>query len=84
MNKENESFPSQCQDPDVIKELHSQLSKVGSSAGLDKHEIPTKIWICQEEWTTENGMLTPILKICRPKVKKFYEKEIEFLYDIPS
>ncbi|XP_074603969.1 uncharacterized protein LOC141857374 [Brevipalpus obovatus] len=68
LNKGSEPFSSRCQNPEVIHKLHSQLSEEGFSAGLDKHEIPSKIWICQEEWTTQNDMLTPILKVCRPKL----------------
>lgn len=37
--------------------------------------------ITLEPWTVDGGLLTPTLKIKRPKVMKQFEKEIEALYD---
>jgi len=37
--------------------------------------------ITLEPWTVDGGLLTPTLKIKRPKVMKYFEKEIEALYE---
>ncbi len=39
-----------------------------------------KIHICSEPWTTEDGLITPTLKIKRPKLMQYYESEIAALY----
>ena len=39
-----------------------------------------KVHVCPEEWTVEAGLLTPTLKIKRPKVMVHYEHEIAGLY----
>jgi len=35
-------------------------------------EIPTKVFLTDEEFTTENGLLTPTLKPSREALRKFY------------
>ena len=39
-----------------------------------------KIHICKEEWTVDAGLLTPTLKLKRPKVLAHFESEIESMY----
>ena len=39
-----------------------------------------KIHICDQEWTVEDDLLTPTLKLKRPKVLAHYESEIEAMY----
>jgi len=39
-----------------------------------------KIHVCPKEWTVESGLLTPTLKIKRPKIMAYYEHEIASLY----
>jgi long-chain acyl-CoA synthetase len=45
------------------------------------YEIPKKIIILAEPFSTENGILTPTLKLKRRKVLELYGDEIESLYD---
>lgn len=40
-----------------------------------------KVTAMLEPWTVENGLLTPTLKVKRPKVQKAFEKEIEKMYE---
>jgi len=39
-----------------------------------------KVHVCQEPWTVEAGLLTPTLKLKRPKMMKHYAAAIEALY----
>jgi len=39
-----------------------------------------KVAICEEEWTVDSGLLTPTLKIRRPKIAEHYSAKIEHLY----
>lgn len=40
-----------------------------------------KVAICGDEWTVEAGLLTPTLKLKRPKVIERYQAEINAMYD---
>lgn len=40
-----------------------------------------KIHICDSEWSVENGLLTPTLKIKRPLITAHYAEQIAALYD---
>lgn len=59
----------------VIQEV---IDKVNLT--LSKHEEIRKFIIAKEEFSLENGLLTPTLKVRRNEVIKRYSKEIEELY----
>ena len=56
------------------EELQLRLSELLSNlnATLEAHEKLSGIFIVNEEWTTENGLLTPSMKIKRNEVEKRY------------
>ena len=47
---------------------------------LQSFEIPKAVHLSAEEWTPENGMLTPTFKIKREVLKKQFQAELEALY----
>jgi long-chain acyl-CoA synthetase len=55
-------------------ELHLQLNELLSNlnTSLEAHEKLSGIFIIDEEWTMENGLLTPSMKIKRNEVEKRY------------
>ena len=50
--------------------------------GLDSFEKMQKIIIITDEWTIDNGLMTPTLKIKRGDVEKKYQMNYEKWYDI--
>jgi long-chain acyl-CoA synthetase len=60
---------------DIIKE---EIDKINKS--LTKIEKIKKFFIINEQFTIENGMMTPTLKLKRYKIIKKYQKEFEKLY----
>lgn len=66
-------------NPAVMKlyedEINNHLKKTFAS-----YEIPKKILLLSEGFTTENGMLTPTLKLKRREVLKKYQDMIDALY----
>jgi long-chain acyl-CoA synthetase len=56
-------------------ELSDLLDEVNSE--LEPHEVLDFIAVVKEQWTIENGFLTPTMKIKRDVVEKRYEPEIE-------
>ena len=66
------------QDKGVKELIWSELEKVNSE--LANHESVKKFEIVPEDFTLENGMLTPTFKVKRPVVKKHYAELIESMY----
>ncbi len=70
---------------DIIdsEELHQKIGEEISRVGADfkGYERPKKWTVIGEEFSTENEMLTPSLKVKRRKVMEAYGDKIEALYD---
>lgn len=61
------------------EELSSDLEETLSSVNpaLDAHEQLSKVVVVKNDWTIENGLLTPTLKIKRNEVEKLYSPKYE-------
>jgi long-subunit acyl-CoA synthetase (AMP-forming) len=58
--------------------LSSHLEKV--NAGLDHVEQLQFVSVVSDEWTAENGFLTPTLKIKRSKIEEAYRSQVAGWY----
>ncbi|MCD8339555.1 MAG: long-chain fatty acid--CoA ligase [Burkholderiales bacterium] len=47
---------------------------------VPQYGIPRAIWVSQEPWTIENGLMTPTMKIRRHILQKHLSKEIDKIY----
>jgi len=71
--------PAQLVKEPKVEEL--LLSEIAAKCGeFARYEIPKKLVIIAEPFTTENGILTPTLKLKRRKVMERYGDEIAALY----
>ena len=50
------------------------------SADLSPHESVERFELVTEEWTAENGLLTPSMKKKRRRITDAYEEKVERLY----
>jgi long-chain acyl-CoA synthetase len=75
---EPSAFDPQAQGNELRKQLESEIDKY--SGQFRPYEKPKKLVLVQDEWTPENGMLTPTLKIKRATVLKKYMPIIEEVY----
>jgi fatty acid CoA ligase FadD9 len=67
--------------PDELKPLITEsLQDVARDAGLQSFEIPRDFIIETTPFTLENGLLTGIRKLARPKAKEHYGERLEQLY----
>lgn len=53
-------------DKVLYKNILEELKKAGKEAGLKGYEIPRAFYIESRPFDTDNGLLTPALKIKRP------------------
>lgn len=65
-------------NPKVIEKVQQEI--VHYATDLKSYERPHKVLLVVDEFTPENDMLTPSLKLKRRNVISMYEKEIEALY----
>ncbi|BBZ26324.1 oxidoreductase [Mycolicibacterium madagascariense] len=60
--------------------LAEALQSVARESGLQSYEIPRDFLVETTPFTLENGLLTGIRKLARPKLKDYYGPELEQLY----
>ena len=65
-------------DDEIKKELVSLINSVNSQ--LDLHEEIAKMVVLNEEWTPENEILTPTLKVKRKVIDERYGENYEKWY----
>ena len=66
---------------DELKPLITEsLQDVAKAANLQSYEIPRDFIIETTPFTLENGLLTGIRKLARPKAKEYYRDRLEQLY----
>jgi len=66
------------QDPEVKKALQGELDRL--SATFKSFERPRGVLVVLDDFTVQNGMLTPSLKVKRAAVEKKYIQAILALY----
>ena len=60
--------------------INESLQNVAKAAGLQSYEVPRDFIIETTPFTLENGLLTGIRKLARPKLKEHYGDRLEQLY----
>jgi long-chain acyl-CoA synthetase len=64
--------------PTIVEQLSGFLSKMNDQ--LEHHEQVAKIIVLKDEWTLENGILTPTLKIKRKVVDELFQQQYNEWY----
>jgi long-chain acyl-CoA synthetase len=65
-------------DPDVKALLQSELDRLSES--FKSYERPKNVLVVTEDFTVQNGLLTPSLKVKRRSIVAKYEKALKALY----
>jgi long-chain acyl-CoA synthetase len=65
-------------DPEVIRLVQSEMDRL--AADFKSYERPRAFALCPEDFTQENGLLTPSLKVKRNAVLLAYERLLGALY----
>ncbi|ORX33945.1 hypothetical protein BD324DRAFT_637764 [Kockovaella imperatae] len=73
--------PPQWTNNKQIKDfIKTSLMSSAKQGGLVRAELIKDVVLTPEEWTPDNGMLTPAMKLARPQIAQKYAKEIEAAY----
>jgi len=65
-------------DPKVQKQYEAIVKKV--NVALEHHETIKKVGVVAEEWTIEEGELTPSMKLKRRVILEKYKDKIKAMY----
>ena len=77
-NKMSGSGPSLLNEPEIRKLFQEQLEHYGKD--FKSFERPQNFALLSEEWSIDNGLLTPTLKLKREVVEELFKSQIESLY----
>ncbi|KAM3842596.1 long-chain-fatty-acid--CoA ligase 5 [Diretmus argenteus] len=75
------SLEELCRNMEIKKAIISDLTKLGREAGLKSFEQVKDVHLHPEQFTVENGLLTPTLKAKRTELKSLFQPQINKLYD---
>ncbi|XP_076008078.1 long-chain-fatty-acid--CoA ligase 5 [Genypterus blacodes] len=74
------SIEELCKNTEIKKAILSDMTKLGKEAGLKSFEQVKDVHLHPEQFTIENGLLTPTLKAKRAELKVLFQPQIEKLY----
>lgn len=74
------SYQELCKSPEVHIAVLDRMTENGKRAEMRGFEFVKAIHLDSQPFTVENNLLTPSLKLKRPEARKFFQKEIEQLY----
>lgn len=79
-NNINTDDPAWQESPAIQQLFQQEIEKC--SARFKKFETPRQFKLVWEEWSVDNALLTPTLKLKRRQVTRRFQAEIETLYDV--
>ncbi|KAM4623404.1 long-chain-fatty-acid--CoA ligase 5 [Polymixia lowei] len=74
------SLEELCRNLEIKKAILSDMTKLGREAGLKSFEQVKDLHLHPEQFTIENGLLTPTLKAKRAELKVLFQPQIDNLY----
>uniref|UniRef100_A0AAX7VJQ4 Arachidonate--CoA ligase n=1 Tax=Astatotilapia calliptera TaxID=8154 RepID=A0AAX7VJQ4_ASTCA len=75
------TYEDLCKNTELKKGILEDLVRLGKASGLHSFEQVKNIYIHNEMFSIQNGLLTPTLKAKRPELKEFFKAKIDELYN---
>lgn len=75
------SYEELCKNQVVKEAILEDLLKIGKEGGLKSFEQVKSIYLHTEQFSIENGLLTPTLKAKRVELSKYFQTQISSLYE---
>ena len=76
-----QNYKNYLENEDLKNEIINVMDKFGREKNLVGFELPKKIHLVKEPFSIQNQIMTPTMKLRRHFAKKFFEKEINELYE---
>ena len=76
-----QNYKNYLENEDLKNEIINVMDKFGREKNLVGFELPKKIHLVKEPFSIQNQIMTPTMKLRRHFAKKFFEKEINKLYE---
>jgi len=77
---QGENLEEMVHDKKLNRIVLGEMQKAGRQAGLAGIELIDGLVMADEEWTPQNGLISPAQKVQRKKIQAKYEKEIKTAY----
>ena len=74
------NFEELCIDERIKEEVLKSITSHGLSLGLEKFEIPKKIYLTTEPWTPDSGLVTSAMKLKRKEIDNHFGTQIHQMY----
>ena len=78
---DSDNYKNYFNEPDLIKDILEEFDKFGRANDLKGFELPKKVYLFNEDFSIENQLLTPTMKIKRNIAKERFANEIKKLYE---
>jgi len=78
---EEEKFDDIINSEKFHEYLIKQMKEIKESEGFNSYEVPHRVFCTSEEFSEDNGLMTPTHKIKRNEVKKEFIEKIKDMYD---
>ena len=75
------NYKNYLENEDLKKEIINVMDKFGRDNNLMGFELPKKIYLVKEPFTIDNQIMTPTMKLRRHFARKYFEEQINKLYD---
>ncbi|XP_036919826.1 long-chain-fatty-acid--CoA ligase 5 isoform X1 [Sturnira hondurensis] len=75
------SFEELCQNQAITEAILQDMQKIGKESGLKSFEQVKSIFLHSEPFSIENGLLTPTMKAKRGDLSKYFQTQINSLYE---
>ena len=76
-----ENYKDYFDNKDLIKDILSEIDTFSRSNDIKGFEIIKNVYLCKEPFSIDNNLMTTTMKIKRHVAKKYFEKEIQKLYE---
>eukprot|EP01114_Cavostelium_apophysatum_P013308 TRINITY_DN3194_c0_g1_i2.p1 TRINITY_DN3194_c0_g1~~TRINITY_DN3194_c0_g1_i2.p1 ORF type:complete len:706 (+),score=218.08 TRINITY_DN3194_c0_g1_i2:86-2203(+) len=76
----SDNFEELCKSREAKSFITKELQDIGKKEGLKSYEQVNAVYLCPQEWTPENDLLTAAQKIKRQPIVNKYKNDIEALY----
>lgn len=75
------TFAEWLEDPEVQRAIQDDMQQVAKKQGLKGFELARKVCFRTEQFTVENGLLTPTFKLKRHYAQEVFAVQIKEMYD---